>query len=232
MKTWTEILDAVKHVYSEPWSRRDGRKVPGAEDIALGNVGVDIEGAVLYADMRSSTDLVDSYKDSFAAEMYKTFLVTACDVIRNNNGVITSFDGDRVMGIFYGDRKCSDSAKTGLQIHAIMRAVNKQIVESYPSTKFRIDYAVGIDVSNLLAIRTGIRGSNDLAWIGAAANNAAKLSELRSFSDKTFITKRLFQRLNKQSMYGGKNSECMWRGLDVNVMGQQVMGSSWTWTFD
>ena len=110
--------------------------------------------------------------------MYKIYLHTVSEVLRANNGVITAFDGDRVMGVFIGDSKCSSSAKAGLQIYAAVKKLNEQIVSVYPNSRYAIDYAAGIDVSDLFVVRTGIRGSNDLAWIGTAANNAAKLSEM------------------------------------------------------
>lgn len=231
MKTWDDILNEVKKILDSSWEVRDGRKIPESTDIKLDNDAVKIECAILYADMRESTKLVQKYKSTFAAKIYKSFLLAACDVIRNNEGVITSFDGDRVMAAFYGNSKCSDAAKTGLQIYAIMKAINEEIVKRYPTTNYRIDYATGIDVSELLVIRTGIRGSNDLAWIGVAANNAAKLSELRSYNEKTFITKRVFDRLNKTSKYNADQTKCMWRELDVRVMGEEVLGSSWSWSF-
>jgi len=38
-----------------------------------------------------------------AAEIYKTYLHCAAKIIRSEGGSITSYDGDRIMGIFIGD---------------------------------------------------------------------------------------------------------------------------------
>lgn len=231
MKSSADILNDVREFLQTKWARRKGYKVPEAEDLRLGNDAVEFEGATLYADLRKSTALVRGYKDFFAADIYKSFLKATCDVISNNNGSITSFDGDRVMAVFIGNTKCSDSAKTGLQIHSIVTKINAQIKEIFPSTDYQIDYAAGIDVSNLLAVRTGIRGSNDLAWIGNSANIAAKLSELSHSTYKTFITERLYARLSDSSKYGGKERECMWRNTGMSVEGETIYGSSWFWNF-
>lgn len=176
---------------------------------------------------------INAAKEKFyvTEEEYKAFLATVCDVINNNEGTITSFDGDRVMGVFIGDSKCSSSAKAGLQIYAAVKKLNEQIVSVYPKSRYAIDYAVGIDVSDLFVVRTGIRGSNDLAWIGTAANNAAKLSEMSYLECKTFITGRVLDRLNKQSKYGGANNSYMWSDLKQTIMGQPIWGSSWWWNF-
>lgn len=231
MKSWNDVLNDVKNIFKTTWTIREGRKVPEAEDIKLDNDAVLIECAILYADMRGSTALVQKYQNTFAAKIYKAFLRTACNVIRNNTGVITSFDGDRVMATFYGDSKCSNAAKTGLQLKAVIDEINNTIMNKSCMTDYKIDYAAGIDISNLLVVRTGIRNSNDLAWIGTAANNAAKLSELRSYREKTFITERVFNRLSKTLKYNADGTKCMWTKLDLTVMGEAVFGSSWYWTF-
>jgi len=231
MKSSTDIQNDVRDFLQTKWVRRKGYKVPDAEDVRLGNDAVVLEGAVLYADLRGSTTLVRQYKDFFAADIYKSFLHATCDVIRNNEGAITSFDGDRVMAVFVGDSKCSDAAKTGLQVHYIVNRINEQIKAVFPSTDYSINYAVGIDVSDLFVVRTGVRGANDLAWIGNAANIAAKLSEMSRAYDRTFITRRLFNRLNDRSKYGGKNHECMWRNIGEVVESEAVFASAWHWKF-
>lgn len=50
------------------------------------------------------------HKPHFAAEIYKSYLHCASKIIRCENGVITAFDGDRVMGIFIGDLKNTSAA--------------------------------------------------------------------------------------------------------------------------
>ena len=231
MKSSAKILEEIKDILKTKWERKKGDSVPEAEDVRLGNEAVCIEGAVLYADLRGSTALVRTYKDFFAADIYKSFLRATCEVIRNNSGVITSFDGDRVMAVFVGNTKCSNAARTGLQIHFIVTKINEKIKEVFHSTDYSINYSVGIDVSDLFIVRTGVRGANDLAWIGNAANVAAKLSEMSRINDRTFITKRLFDRLNEQSKIGGKNKECMWKNIGEAIEGESVFSSSWTWKF-
>ena len=157
MSTLNDITQEVSEVFRTKWTRRKGTVVPESGSLQLGNDAVVLEGAVLYADLKGSTNLVNEYKDYFAAEVYKSFLITACSVIRRNNGVITSFDGDRVMAVFIGDLKCSNSAKAGLQLFAAVKRINEELLRQYPSCAYRVDYAAGIDVSDLFVVRTGIR---------------------------------------------------------------------------
>ena len=230
-KTLNDIASDTSSIFKTKWERRKGKIVPDSESVRLGNDAIEIEAAVLYADLASSTALVSGYKDYFAAEIIKSFLLASCSVIRNNEGEIVSFDGDRVMAIFIGDRKCTNAAKSGLQISSAINEINTCLKETYTKTNYVVDYAVGIDVSDLFIIRTGIRGSNDLSWIGEAANTAAKLSQVRGRSEKVFITSSVYSRMADSSKYGGKENLCMWKDINLSVSGNKVYASDWYWKF-
>lgn len=231
MKSSTEILSEVSKTFSNKWETRDGRVVPVQTDVQLGNDGVKLDATVLYADMTDSTDLVDNYKDWFAAEIYKSYLLSACHVIRNNQGEITAFDGDRVMAIFIGTSKNSAAAKAALQIRYIVGEINTKLRGAYPSTSYKLRQAIGIDCSSLLVARTGIRNSNDLVWVGPAANHAAKIC---TEADETFpivITEAVYKKLNDASKYGGEPRSDMWQRHYSEARTSPLYRSSWQWKF-
>lgn len=147
-----------------------------------------------------------------------------------NDGVITAFDGDRVMAVFIGDSKNSSAAKTALMINYVVKnVINKSIKEQYPNTGYQLEQAVGIDTSALFAARAGIRGSNDLVWIGRSANYAAKLCSLRESSYASYMTEEVFNALNEESKLGGDPKKCMWEKIMWNDQGIPVYRSSWWW---
>jgi adenylate cyclase len=162
-------------------------------------------------------------------------LATSARIIRSCGGKIVSFDGDRIMGVFYGDTKNSNAAKSALQIkYAVHHIVRPRFEKQYDSIKkasFTIDHGVGVDTGTVLAVRGGARGSNDLIWIGRAPNLAAKLSDLREPPYQSFITASVFNMLNDESKYGGADNKPMWESrrwtfLDQNL---SVYRSSWHW---
>jgi len=225
-----EIQKEIKEILETKWERRDGNVVPEPDDVQLGNDAICLEGTALYADLADSTALVNRFKDHFAAEVYKAYLVSACRLIRLNNGVVTAFDGDRVMAVFIGDSKNSSAAKTALMINYVVKEViNKSIKEQYPNTEFQIQQAVGIDASKLFIARTGIRGSNDLVWVGRAANYAAKLCALREGDYTSYITENVFNVLNEASKNGGNPKRCMWEKVTWTDQGINVYRSNWWW---
>lgn len=229
--TSKDILAEINNIFSTRWSTREGRKVPEAEDVSLGNDAVSLDGTVLYADMADSTGLVNNFKDWFAADVYKAYLVSACRIIRYNGGGITAFDGDRVMAVFIGSRKNTLAAKTALQINFIVKEINSVIKSSYKDTAYQLNQAVGIDTSKLFIAKTGIRNANDLVWVGRAANYAAKLCTLGDTDYPTHITESVYSALAEEAKFGGNPRRMMWEKRMWTERGIVVYRSNWWWPF-
>ena len=171
-----ELKQQVCKILKERWSEREGRVVPESEDLKLGNDAVTLEGTVLYADLDDSTQLVDIEQPQFAAEIYKCFLSCTAKIIRYEGGEITSYDGDRIMAVFIGNAKNSSATRAALKINFVVKRIINSAIRNAYKPGYAVKHVVGIDTSHLFMARTGIRGANDLVWIGRAANYAAKLS--------------------------------------------------------
>ena len=219
----------VEDSFSGVWTRREGQKVPETDHLTLKNDALDLEATVLYADLADSTGLVKNRPDWFAAKVYKTFLYCAAKIIRDNDGSVTAYDGDRVMGVFIGASKNSNAAKAALQIRwAVGNIVSAKMNARYTENKFVLKHKVGIDTSKVMVARTGIRGSNDLVWVGNAANNAAKLAALdRGYT--TYISAETYSRLAVWAKMGGDPKRSMWVDLGSGALGYRIYGSTWRW---
>ncbi len=225
-----DLRAVVKDTFRSAWAERDGRVVPSTSDVRLANEAVHFEEAtILYADLSSSTSLVDKHVWYFAAEIYKSFLYCAARIITSEGGAITAYDGDRFMGVFIGDSKNSDAARCALKInYAVNEIVNSELAAVYTDTTYRVRHVVGIDSSEVRLARTGVRGSNDLVWVGTAANYAAKLTS-GSSPYASVILPRVYNRLNDSAKYGGKNNTCMWVKFRNDELNRELYGSNWTW---
>lgn len=224
-----ELMTYVQNVLDEQWVRRQGQKVPDPGDLPLKNLAVELDATVLYADLAASTKMVKGYKDWFAAEAYKNYLYCAAKIIRANGGNITAYDGDRVMGVFIGDRKNSSAAKAGLQVNWATKNIVKALTnKKYPATDFNLKQRVGIDTSKLFIARTGIRGSNDLVWVGNAANNAAKMAALDP-QYPTYMSAAVYDMLLDWAKLGGDPKRDMWRDLGSSDLGYKIYGSTFWW---
>lgn len=185
-----ELGERVSDILRTGWNIRDGRKVPLPGDIQLGGDAVSLYGALLYADIANSTQMVETFTDKFSARVFQSFVYCCCRIVRKHGGVITSFDGDRVMGAFIGQGCEYQATVAALKIKGAVEGVINPLIDSaHRAKRFRLKHAVGVDASDLLVVSTGMREFNDLVWVGRAANYAAKMSGLRLYS--TYITKRV-----------------------------------------
>lgn len=147
--------------------------------VSLGNDGVNLEATVLYADLADSTALVDRFTPKFAAEIYKSFLRSAGQIIRSCGGQIVVYDGDRIMAVFLAEARNSSAVTTALKLKgAVLNVVQPALEAQYGAVGYKLHHVVGIDTSRLFVAKTGVRGATDLVWVGRAANYAAKLLAL------------------------------------------------------
>lgn len=226
-----DLQDQVKLIFRERWTERNGIVAPEPKDIRLGNDAIYLKDAtVLYADLDGSTNLVDSKSWAFAAEIYKTYLHCATKVIKDEGGYITSYDGDRVMGVFLGNLPSTTAARCALKIsYCVSHIINPSIKAQYSSANFEVRHVIGIDHSEIRAARTGVRGDNDIVWVGRAPNYAAKLTSMSSITP-IWITNTVYGRLTDDSKFGGAPRRHMWtQDVWPQMNNMTVYKSNWWW---
>jgi class 3 adenylate cyclase len=217
----------VGETFASGWDVQETTGVPNAEDLRLNsNHAKDLHAAtVLYADLDGSTDMVNTKKWEFSAEIYKTFLKCSSDIIKIEGGVITAYDGDRVMAVFTGDSKNSAAARCALKINAAVLDIIQPSISKGWKSDFVLKHVVGIDTSRLRAARIGVRGDNDLVWIGRAANYAAKLTNVPG--KPTRITADVYNMLADNVKY--TNGTDMWVKEYWADMDIWIYTSTWKW---
>jgi adenylate cyclase len=231
-----ELSTNVSSTLGQEWNIRNGLVAPTSQDVALAGGAVKLTATMLYADLADSTELAMQQDRRVSSKVFKSFLTCASRIIRARGGDIRSFDGDRIMGVFLGDSKNSSAAKCALNInYAFLKIIKPKLEAKYPSLKngtYQLAHCVGIDTSEVLVVRGGIRNNNDLVWVGQAPNVAAKLSGIRESRYHTYITKTVFGSLNEESKYSSKpEKKLMWEsrtwkgiaGIDT------IYRSSWWW---
>lgn len=225
-----DLEQRVREIFKQQWTTRDGNVVPSDDSIKLSNDAVKLKATVLYADLADSTVLVDGYKDWFAAEIYKTFLHCAAKVIAAEGGTITAYDGDRIMAVFLGDMKNTTAARAALKINWTAKNLVQALKDQqFRKDTFKLNHVCGIDTSDLFVAKTGIRGSNDLVWVGRAANYAAKLAAL-DHNKPTWITKAVYDALETKSKISSDGKD-MWVKHTWNAMNKmEIYASTYWWS--
>mgnify|MGYP001794898789 CR=1 FL=1 len=235
MSLFSDVYNDVQTIADTTWNLRKGQVIPSTSSVALAGGAVQLDATFLYADLADSSKMAKELDRRVAAKIMKSFLATTCRLIKHHGGVIQSFDGDRVMGVFMGSSKNTLAAKCALQINYVVKEIIKPKFEGKYNTvknaSFRIKHGVGIDTGTIITVRAGARGDNDLIWIGRAPNLAAKLSDIRESPYHSFITASVYNMLNDTSKFGGENNKNMWQQRTWNFLGNNmnIYRSSWHW---
>jgi class 3 adenylate cyclase len=160
--------------------------------------------------------------------MYKTFLHCAAKIIRSEEGVITAYDGDRVMAVYIGDLKNTRAVRSAMKIqYAVEHIINPAQQAFYTQSSFTMKHVVGVDTSELFVAKTGVRGANDLVWVGRAANYAAKLSS-QPDSYATYITKEVFDVMMDDVKISNGSQE-MWEAVRWDSFDNRIIYRSNWW---
>src|SRR5579885_1709671 len=222
-----DLEQEVTEILQTEWNTRRGKVIPNARALSLDNDAVELKAAVLYADMADSTVLVDNHQRSFAAEIYKAYLHLAARIIKDEEGKksITAYDGDRVMAVFLGDTKETVAVRCALKINfAVHKIINPLLKKYYPNKRYELKHVVGIDTSDLLVARIGVKSVTDLVWVGRAANHAAKLCS-RNGEHSIYITRAVFRAMDDIVKFEGK--KLMWNKENWTERGNRIIyGSS------
>ena len=232
MTTSADLSTAVTDIFKYQWSETDGRVIPVPGDLGLGNVARSFDAAtVLYADLDGSTSLVDRYPWQFAAEVYKAYLRCAARIISDEGGAITAYDGDRVMAIFLGQTKNTQAVRAAMKIaYAVEQVINPALKAQYTNTDYTVAHSIGIDVSPIRAASIGVRGDNDLVWVGRAANHAAKLAGKHGYP--IWITKEVHDVIYKDLKKDPNTGTSYWsRSSWTEMDNRNIYGTTYVYPF-
>ncbi|HXN25204.1 MAG TPA: adenylate/guanylate cyclase domain-containing protein [Candidatus Dormibacteraeota bacterium] len=227
-----DIASEVDGILSQLWTIRGGTVAPETEDVVLAGGAVKLEATMLYADLVDSTSLA-IYDRRVAARVFKSFLAACSKIIRDCGGYIRSFDGDRVMGVFIGSWKNTSAVTAALKInYAFLKIIEPKLQSKYAVFRdgtYKLGHCVGVDTSEVLVVRAGIRNNNDLVWVGSAPNVAAKLSGIRAAPYNSWITGGVYDSMNDSAKK--HNGTEMWeqRVTVPAIPGGVGYRSSWTW---
>jgi adenylate cyclase len=218
-----DLQAKVNEILTVDWNIREGNVVPDTDDVALSNGAVRLEAAYLYADLADSTTLARDFDRRTAARVVRAYLHVMSKLVRTWGGEIRSFDGDRVMGIFIGDAKRSSAATCCLKMNwAFLNIVRPTVEARRPVLKkggYTLEHCAGVDIGEVLVVRAGVRGSNDLISIGGAPNIAAVLSDLRNPPYRSYITKAVYDRLRVEAK-NAKDGRTMWEAHSLTIKNQ------------
>lgn len=231
-----DLEKEVDSFFSGTYEISTGNTIPDVEDLEFGKKGRELDLAMVFIDIRESTKIVDGFRRTTAARMYKSFLWGVAKIARANNGELRSFNGDGVLITFIGESKRTNAVKAALYMSWFCKHVLKPKLEKYFESNKQLkdldfDFGIGIDTGKVLVVRGGIRGenNNDLVWVGNATNYAVKLSGLSKEGYHIYISEDVYK--NMANKIGTISKEDMWKERIWTEMGSiKIYRSNWHWS--
>lgn len=224
-----DLTQKVNGYLAGDYTKVKKSSVPLPEDIPLGNSAAEMEATTLFIDVRQSSDITNAFRRQTAAKMMKAYFDGSVRIIGKNNGSVRSFNGDGMLAIFMGDNRSNDAVKAAMQTKWYVQEVLRPSFRGYFSNNQSaigqaLDFTVGagLDDGTIFAVRVGIKGTNDVAWVGRCTNTSAKLASLVSSPQSIAITRAVYSRLN-----GGRkvaNGEDMWSAETMQEIGGVTRG--------
>jgi len=176
--------------------------IPPRSKLTYSN-GFYVSCTALFVDIRGSGSLPEKHKRPTLAKIYRSY-ISECVAVLNGNELCREVNivGDCVNGIYATKTKndvmsvVEDAAK----VCSVVNYINSKLLRKGYS---QIEIGVGIDDGRALMIQAGQYGSavNDVVWMGAVVNNAAKLG---NNGNKTKSDKRV---MISDIVYGSVNDD-------------------------
>lgn len=213
----------TNYFFQGDYELADARIVPTVEKIPFGRIGKELELAMLFVDIRSSTKIASIVTRKSTARMYQSFLTGVAKIVKQFNGEIRSFNGDGLLVVFDGNYKCSSAVASAFRIAWFCRTIlspkMQSLFRNIPSlANFKFEFGIGIDVGDILVVKAGIRGddNNDLVWSGLATNIAVKLSDESKDSYSIHISEGVYKHMDNK--YKFINTDVWEKILWINNM--------------
>ena len=167
----------------------------------------------------------------------KSYFSGAVKIINDNGGKVRSFNGDGMLAFFMGDTRTSPAVKSAMQIDwfvgNVLRPRFRKYFENNPSALGKaLDFEIGagIDDGWIYAVKVGIKGTNDVAWVGRATNTAAKLSNVGKGDGNIYITGIAYDRLhNWAKLSSGTNMWSDMTFMDIAGTNRGVRSTTYWW---
>lgn len=227
----SDLTHKINSYFNEPYEVSETKIVPSTDysKLTFGNKALVSELCFLFVDIRKSSKLHSTYGWKTAARIYQSFHDITLRNIERKDGKVRAFDGDRIMGVFSGDFKCSNACEAALKIKwSVINLLN-------PKIKTPLSIGVGVDYGKTMITKVGKgRDSNnsDLVWIGKACNHASHLSSFGNNS--TYISKGVYNKINDSSKYSDKG-ENMWTSGTITIKNEEkvpIYYSRWGWVLN
>jgi adenylate cyclase len=158
--------------------------------------------------------------------MMKGYFDGAVRIVNSNDGQVRSFNGDGLIAIFVGGSRSSNAVRAAMQVEYFVKMVLQPKFRRYfGSNKAALGQALnfeigcGLDDGAIFAVRVGIRGTNDVAWVGRCTNTSAKLASGVTTPHNIAVTREVYARMADNHKFDSSSGKHMWSSERIQAVG-------------
>jgi adenylate cyclase len=143
-----------------------------AGDLRLG--GEQREVSVLFADIRSFTQISEQLPPEAIVKMLNTYLSAMTDIVVQHDGIVNKFGGDNIMAVWNAPQPQPEHAL--LAVKAAWEAQQKVAeLQQSNSQRLPVQFGIGINTGIALAGNIGSVGRTEYTVIGDSINIASRI---------------------------------------------------------
>ncbi len=215
-----DITNKISSYFTEKFEVNETTIVPSTDysKLTFGNSGLTSDLTFLFVDIRKSSQLHNTYGYINAAKIYQSFHDINVRIINSRDGQVRAFDGERIMGVFAGEKKNDNAVSAALNVRwAVSNILNKHF-----KPEFAINIGIGIDTGKTLITKVG-KGrdvsNNDLVWVGKACNYASHMCD--ESTNMIYISPTVYNTLSLTNKVSeGKN---IWESIDMKLKNDKLV---------
>ena len=240
-----DITAKVKEIIDTNVTIQEVNYIPDLTDnkLTFNGAGVKFHAAVLYIDMRDSTEVLNKHNRPTIAKIHKAYLHTTVKIATSLGGEVRSFNGDSVLAFFQGNTKSAINSAVKAAMNICYMITNKESGINELLAKYSaVNFGIGIDFGKILCTKIGVGHDNntqDLIWIGNSVNKSVVISDDCEASNYIGISWIIYNNLSDElkyykykDNYGFERSVDMWTAhmIDYNGEREWIYKTNYYWT--
>jgi class 3 adenylate cyclase len=168
----------------EPSGRSHAERVPRLDEIDYDPIH--LRATCMFADIHNWSRLTNELGDRSATEIISAFFSKIVPAIEEEGGMVGDFNGDGALIIFSGKGRSRRAVLAAIKVMRIAGSVIAPRVHELferstheprvSSHEMPFSVRIGVDVSELYAVRVGTRENSGVSWVGRSPNACAKLT--------------------------------------------------------
>lgn len=143
----------------------------------------------VYFDLSSSTNILRDYGDEISVKIFDSYIKSATRIFKNFECSYLDIQGDGGFALFSGDKHIQRAMVSAITLKTLLsKSYSGNLNDLVKKTKSKINLSsrIGVHIGKILAKKSGIRGENEILWLGGLVSVASKICGLKRENAELF----------------------------------------------